>query len=343
MTSQQPSSPTQLPEVAFYYPGPVWSSGDWIKNLILFFDGIGLLVPTYMKERPEEVDPAIAGALKEKGLLHILEPETLVDKKATRQLTTAMTKIIKSGALDHLAKEKTAFHELSYSRLGGYGDQRLAERVLKQLKGRGLARETEDGVSIPMHPVVRALVLVLLAQILRSGGESLGLELSPATDRPHVVDALTEVLSLQASPSAGRVVSFDLETVGVDLSSVPIDEVLGFRKDYLEQHRRYAHSVRKFVRDLSLLPEKERTLEFEERQRELNEMAQGLKSVARRAWRRPAWFALTATGAAWTVSTGDPIGAVLGAGAAILGATSREKAETGAYSYIFAARSRFPY
>ena len=84
MESQKPASPHQFPEVAFYYPGPVWNSGDWIKNLILFFDGIGLLVPNYMTERPEQVDPAIAGALKEKGLLHILEPETLVDAKATK-------------------------------------------------------------------------------------------------------------------------------------------------------------------------------------------------------------------------------------------------------------------
>ncbi len=343
MESQQPAKPLQPPEIAFYYPGPFWYSGNWIKNLILFFDGIGLLVPSYMKERPGEVDPAIAGALKDKGLLYILEPETLVDKQATKQLATAMTKIIKSGALDHLGKEKTAFHELSYSRLGGYGDERLANSILKQLKARGLARDTEDGVSIPTHPVVRSLILVMLAQILRRYGESLGLALSPATDRPQLVDALTEVLSLPAAPSAGRVVAFDLEVVGVDLSSVPMDEILSFREDYHDQHRRYAHSVRKFVRDLSMLPEEERGREFEERQQELDEIAHELKRLARRAWRRPGWFALTGAGAAWTATTGDPIGAILGAGAAVLGATSREKAETGAYSYIFAAKNQFPY
>ena len=147
-----------------------------------------------MKERPEEADPSIATAPKDKGLLHILEPETLVDTQATEQLATAMTEVIISGALDDLSKEKTAFHELSYSRLGGYGDAGLADMILEELKARGLARDTEDGVSIPMHPMVRSLVLVLLARILRPRGESLGLELSPATDRPRLVDALTEVL-----------------------------------------------------------------------------------------------------------------------------------------------------
>ena len=34
-----------LPEIAFYYPNPMWHYGDWIKNLVLFFDGVALLVP----------------------------------------------------------------------------------------------------------------------------------------------------------------------------------------------------------------------------------------------------------------------------------------------------------
>ena len=41
-------------ELAFYYPGPVWRSGDWIKTLILFFDGIALLVPNYIKDKPDD-------------------------------------------------------------------------------------------------------------------------------------------------------------------------------------------------------------------------------------------------------------------------------------------------
>ena len=28
-------------EIAFYYPGPIWHGSDWIKTLILFFDGVG--------------------------------------------------------------------------------------------------------------------------------------------------------------------------------------------------------------------------------------------------------------------------------------------------------------
>jgi hypothetical protein len=43
----------------------MYSDGSWIKNLVLFFDGIALLVPSYMKERPQESDPAIVAGLKQ--------------------------------------------------------------------------------------------------------------------------------------------------------------------------------------------------------------------------------------------------------------------------------------
>src|SRR5207253_1019909 len=121
------------------------------------------LVPTYMRDRPSVLEPEMAIPLTSEGLLHILEPETLVDRQATEQLATALTDIITSGALDTLTKERTKFQELSWSRLGGYGDESLAQMILDELKKRNLAEDTKDGVSIPMHPMVRSLVLVLLA------------------------------------------------------------------------------------------------------------------------------------------------------------------------------------
>jgi hypothetical protein len=35
--------------LAFYCPGPLWHSAAWIKNPLLYFGGIALLVPTYMR------------------------------------------------------------------------------------------------------------------------------------------------------------------------------------------------------------------------------------------------------------------------------------------------------
>jgi hypothetical protein len=341
MNKKKSPPPGALSEVAFYYPGPMWYSGDSLKTLLLFFDGIALLVPTYLKNKPEEQDPVMVGPLREAGLLHILEPETLVDKSATEELATAVTGLIRSGAFDGLDKKGTAFHELSRSRLGYYGDPHIAHKLFKELQKRKLAKKSKDGHSIPMHPLVRGTILVLLAQILRPKGPALGLELSPATDRPQLVDALSQVLLTASPTSTGRVVAFDLETVAPDLSAVPLDEVLDFRKLHLREFREYARSVRQFVREVGRLPSREREKAFQDRQEQIRDLASDLKRTGWQAWRKPASFALTIAGAAWTAKTGDPVGALLAATGAAAGVVGGKRNQVSAYSYLFQARNQW--
>lgn len=335
------TSAAELPEVGFYYPNPMWMYGDWVKNLVLFFDGIALLVPDYMEDRLENFDPAIVTGLREHGLLHIIKPEEAVDRSATENLAAVLTDVIVSGALDLLAKDTTEFHELSRSRLGYYGDEKLADMIFEELKKRGLARDSEDGVSIPMHPLVRSLILTLLSQILRPYGSARQICLNPVTDRPRLVSALAEMLSLPTAPSHGQVVSFDLNAVGVDVGAVPIDEILSFRHENLAQYSQYRRSIRLFAHELGRMSAEERDLAFEDRQAKLDEMAADLKRTSRRAWKKPASFALGFTGAAWTLASGDPLGAVLAGAGALLGLEGSESVDVGAFSYLFRAQGRY--
>lgn len=328
-------------EVAFYYPGHLWHRPEWIKTILLFFNGVGLLIPEYKQGEPEMVDPVLAGPLRDQGLLHYLVADQVVDKEATERLATALAEFISFDAFDSLSKDGTAFHEISMSRMGYAGDMGLADMLFEELKARGLARDSEDGVSIPLHPFIRNLILVLLAQILRPKGPGLGLDLSPVTDQPQIVRALTEVLNLPSAPSAGHIVAFDLQSVSVDLSSVPLDEVLGFRAEHYKEHRRYIRTVRDFARELSLMPEQECQAAFSDRQAELDDLATDLKRTARTAWKRPASFALGLAGATWTYTTGDPIGAILGAGGLLLGGIGSHSNEAGAFSYLFAAHGQY--
>ena len=82
-----------LPEVAFYYPNQYLFDLDWAKNLILFFDGIGMLIPNYMEDHSQLDDLAIITGLKEHGLFHVIEPETAVDKDATLELVSRMMRL----------------------------------------------------------------------------------------------------------------------------------------------------------------------------------------------------------------------------------------------------------
>jgi hypothetical protein len=83
---------------------------------------------------------------------------------------------------------------------------------------------------------------------------------------------------------------------------------------------------------------------LKDRLEEIRDIAADLKTLSRKVWKRPASFALSIAGAAWTLKSGDPIGALLAAGAAILGAgDAKNEAETGAYSYLFRAATKYPY
>ncbi len=331
----------ELPEVAFYYPNPMWMDGNWVKNLVLFFDGIALLVPDYLEDRLENFDPAIVAGLRDNGLLHIIKPEEAVGKSATESLASVLTDVIVSGALDTLANDITEFRELSRSRLGYHGDEKLAEMIFDELKARGLARDSRDGVSIPMHPLVRSLILTLLSQILRPYGNTQQIALNPVTDRPLLVSALAEMLSLPTAPSHGQVVSLDLNAVGVDLGAVPIEDILSFRRDNLKEFSEYRRSIRRFASELGRMSEEEREVAFEDRQANLDRMSAELRRTSRRAWKKPVSFALGFTGAAWTLTSGDPLGAILAGAGAILGLEGSENVDVGAFSFLFRAHGRY--
>jgi hypothetical protein len=340
-TSSIPAAPLQ--EVAFYYPGPVWEDGDLVKSLLLFFDGVSLLVPRYLLDKPERVDPAIVSPLREAGLLHYLEPESFVDAAATLQLESVVTELLACGALDELAKEKTEFHAISYSRLGWNGDHRIAHGIYERLQARGLALPSEDGVSIPLHPVVRSLVLVALSQILRPQGIRHGLDLVPVTDRPELVGALSELLnSIGASPevSMGEVVKFDFDEVGVDLGPVPIDEVLAFRREHLAEHVAYRRAVVRSVRELSAMPFEERVSEYEARRDMLADLAADVRGRATRAFKKSALTALGVAGAVATIATGSVVPGLMTLFSQFL--RSDGSSDRGAYSFLFRAARRFP-
>ena len=284
-------------------------------------------------------DQAVIAGLNEHGLFHVLRPETVVDSDAAHKLETAMTEIMESGALDSLSKENTAFHQLSRSRLGGDGDTHLATEIFEKLKARNLAKDSEDGVSIPMHPKVRSLVLILLAQILRPQGEKLGLDLAPATDQPLLVNALCELLSrLPSAPSHGHVITFDMKTVGVDLGRVPIDEVLAFRKETFADHREYSLAVRKFVRELGEMPAKEQAAAFEQRQADLDEIANELARRSMKNWKTNTVFMLGMAGAAWAYLTSNPIGAIISGAATLLKTGASDAPDYGSFSDLVCSK-----
>lgn len=329
-----------MENIAFYYPGHIWHDTDSIKSMLLFFDGIGFVIPEYKKGEPEDHDPVLAGPLRDKGLLHYFVADEVIDAETTKSLTDCIEAYIDSGAFDLLSKVDTAFHSLSMSRLGYYGDANLAERIFQKLRDKGLAKETEDGSSIPMHPMVRYLVLILLSQLLRAPGKEKGFDIAPVTDRPQILNSLTEVLNLSTSTDSGKVVQFDLQAVSADLRAVPLDEVLDFKNQYKEQHQLYMRGLRKFAREISGLPEMDKEQTILDRQAELDDYASDIKKASRKAWQSPAIIGFGLAGALLAAES-DPLAALLAAGGLAVDSIQRANTEIDAFSYLLTSQRRF--
>ena len=260
------------PDVAYYYPAPYWGLGDsdWVKSLLLFFDQVAILLPGYMYGRHDIADPTLVGPLEERGLLQVLEPNAWVDDSIANQLAEVVVELLTNGAFDDLPPE-THFHELSYSRLGYGADVELADFLVEELRARDLARSSEDGVSVPLHPMIRKTILVLLGQLSRAAGSKRGLVVHPTTNDRRAVEDLIATLSREKMPSRGRMIALDLEPVSLNLGSIPLDDVLQFRAERREAHRAYMRDLQRFIAELAAIHEpKQRTallLERRERNR----------------------------------------------------------------------------
>jgi hypothetical protein len=66
--------------------------------------------------------------------INYLVADEVVDKTTTQELAKTFGDLVESGAFDHLNKEDTAFHAISKSRMGYYGDEQLAMELFEALR-----------------------------------------------------------------------------------------------------------------------------------------------------------------------------------------------------------------
>ena len=334
-------------DVAYYYPAPYWGIGEgsWVKSLLLFFDKVSILLPDYMYGRHHVADPVLAEPLEDLGLLEVLEPNKWVDEEMAKSLAETVSGLLANGVFDGLPNE-VHFHELSRSRIGYGADVDLAESLVSELRAKGLAKPTEDGVSIPLHPSVRTTILVILAQLARSAGTKQNLSVHPSTLDERALQDLIDTLSRERMPSRHSVIALDLEPVSFNLDSVPLDELLQFRTEHQGSHRAYMRDLRGFMAELAEvnLPEEREALLLQRRQ-EISDAAHDLQgSTGRALGRNHPSFSFGLAGAVWSATAGDPLGLVLAAAglvSEIPGMIGADSNKVTAYSYLFQVGDAF--
>ena len=236
-----------------------------------------------------------------------------VDEDMAKGLAEAVSGLLANGIFDDLPKD-VRYHELSQSRIGYGVDMHLAQSLVSELQPKGLAKPSEDGVSIPLQPTVRTTILVILAQLARSAGNKHNLAVHPATDNKHALQDFIDTLTRERMPSRDNVIAFDLEPVGFDLDPIPIDELLDFRAEHQPAHRAYMRDLRGFMAELAEIDApKEREALLLQRRQEIADAAHQLRSSTRNAFKISlASWSFGLAGSTWSIITGDPLGAVLG-------------------------------
>src|SRR5579884_649642 len=302
------------PELIQYLSSWTWpdQAMDWVKSLLLFFDGIAWLLPGEVCEELLDADPVLAGPLFDAGLLRNYEPESWMSPAIARDIRAAMRTVVAQCAApvpEHLWPSKVIRHFVAsgedadaiVDELITAGAIALPPRTASRFPppGRVLitpqaydtvlmvlalgARSTIPDADLQLagsprqarHPLLSSLDDRLMAKLWSTGGGgvlSLGaalLALGAPPDtlltQPSQVQSARDdpeergALLRRAGDAWGWVtplaVSADLQDVGIDVSGVPLDEVLDFRRQHGAEYRAYRRNVRDFVLTVVRAPE----------------------------------------------------------------------------------------
>lgn len=349
-------------DLAYYYSDWIWpqESTDRMKSLLLFFDGLALALPADVAAEVVDRDPVLAQPLMDRGLLTNFEPGAWLDRESAERLAETLTNLLHNRHDDWTHGQR---NRIVAAHWGAELAPKAAAAFSKELARLELISGPlgDDGL-VWMDPEPRLLVLSVFVRALESSiRQSSSVRLQPTTDNLelgqqywHASDAYLDCLGRGNFESrdgrrvrhhhdvrwASWILASDLDAAAVDLSSVPLDDVLAFRAEQGQYYKAYANSLRKFLEDSQSLADPEREAELAVRKEEITDMLTDLRRRSLREFRKDCVvMTLSLAGAAWSAIGGDVIGGALAAGGAFAAAKRHEDPVT-SYTYLFhAARS----
>ena len=287
-----------LRQVALYHPWPHLSRrriSGWLKNILLFFDGVALLAPPEAIDALEPEDRTTVRSLLEAKLFYLVDPCKLMDHDAADRILTFLLQASTSlqariqyrltGAVQ--SRDKLRF--LNTNEMNEAQEEVLeySKAIWHELFTRGLVFDAKALYPPLLDRNIWNTVEALLAYTLQPAGINLGLDLQLTTSDPKFLNSAMRVLGTTSDTSSAHTVESNLEGVAPDLSSVPLDEVLEFREGHGERYRTYMEHLRLFATDLLSENKPEQKASLADRNTELIEEAADLRRIIRQRWRYP--------------------------------------------------------
>jgi hypothetical protein len=162
--------PPERPELAYYSLDWIWSTSriDLMKQLLLFFDGVTLVLPHHHMGTVVDRDPILAQPLFEQGLLHNFDPQDWMTEPIAREIRAVVASLVSPEEL------RVAHHRDIRGGLDGLTARHFiaptedATEILKWMQSRGLIFDTirEDMVSLPAY--TRQAILAALALAVKA-------------------------------------------------------------------------------------------------------------------------------------------------------------------------------
>jgi hypothetical protein len=331
-------SPRCLPELAYYYGPAAWIGSSrllgWTKSLLLFFDGIATSYAPGEFDRLVAMEPVVAQPLVERNLLVNYAPrgplgDVIVNSSVAPRITNEFVKdagrrVVFFGPLaDGFLKETETEPQPTIS---------AAHMDLETFR-------RSKAPSVRQEEMFEAVVTAARADALRREIDNAAIQ--PITNNEIIAELVAGYLMTYARASKGRVIASDLKVIGLDFTDLPLDDVLDFRAQYGSEFRSYARDLRRFTLQLSLVDAKDEAFVIRDRAEEWEERANELRQLSRKAMKKSVIaLAFGVAGAAWTLSQGDPWGAIFAGGGAAAAFGFNDPTPVGSnYSYVLRARN----
>jgi hypothetical protein len=331
---------------ALFYDAPLSTPEDiaLLKGMLLFFDDIAVFSTSSHRSRTPAIDPHLSAPLAERGLLQFVDP---------RDVAASHTEAIVRATLHRAAMENEE-HWLAAAAAGDWHIE--VPRLQGRFPGNGLIKTSEfsssrqprslelfkllaqEGLLFPdespddewsVVPGSASVANTILAQAVRAMARQQGRLIEPVATRRDEARVFSAILDdAVENVGASDVVMSDLSAVTLNFCQVGLDDILDFRAKHRNEFRAYVLALQ------ALLASAPSTRDVADRRTALADEAHRLRELQQRRWTKLGPVSLGIIGAAWTLASGDLLGALIGGTAAGSPLLPNGATPVSAYTYI---------
>lgn len=269
----------------YYYPGSRINS-FWAKQSLLFFSRINVLVPPGHSGPRRVFNDYSWGhfdELLDNDLVVPLAPDKVMSQQLSERIVEAIFEEVLSNPSEYISeRDLPGSFDVHRLKLGYGAEPALFQMLVEGLIESGVHLEYASAGFWRVPPKLRALInLVHATTIPDAIADATGRTIRPVTNYPDVNLGVSGVTASLFQARDDEILSFDCEALDLDVSRVPVDEIVDFRSRHSEGLRHYLLDTHKFAKELSDTPDYLRAAVLRERKQEIDQFVQKMNRDGR--------------------------------------------------------------